>query len=74
MRAVGRTTNLAANPDYAPVLAALEKPLRERLDPEETDARAKADQDALIERFGGPEAVRTLGTPGATPAPGAGPE
>jgi len=68
------TTNLAANPDCAPVLAALEKSLRERLDPEETDARAKADQDALIERFGGPEAVRTLGTPGATPTPGAGPE
>ena len=25
------------------------------LDPEATDARAKADQAALIERFGGPE-------------------
>ncbi len=39
------------------------------LDPEATDARAKADQAALIARFGGPEKACNVGAPGATPAP-----
>jgi choline-sulfatase len=39
------------------------------LDPEATDARAKADQAALIERFGGPAKALHIGAPGATPAP-----
>jgi choline-sulfatase len=39
------------------------------LDPEAVDAKAKADQRALITRHGGPEAASRLGAPGATPAP-----
>ena len=34
-----------------------------------SDLRAKADQAALIERFGGPDTARNVGAPGATPAP-----
>jgi choline-sulfatase len=39
------------------------------LNPEAVDRRAKDDQNALVARYGGPEAVRALGNPGATPAP-----
>jgi len=46
-----------------------EKQLRVMLDPEATDARVKADQAALIARFGGPEKACNVGAPGATPAP-----
>jgi hypothetical protein len=40
------------------------------LDPEAVDARAKADQAAIIERHGGREAVLARGSFGATPPPG----
>jgi choline-sulfatase len=53
----------------APTVARFDKQLRAMLDPEATDARAKADQAALIARFGGPEKARNVGAPGATPAP-----
>ncbi len=43
--------------------------LRGICDPEATDQRAKADQAALVERFGGREQALATGTPGATPAP-----
>ena len=56
-------------PDYAAVVAGFEAQLRAMLDPEATDARAKADQAALIARFGGPEKAQNVGAPGATPAP-----
>ncbi|MDE0538960.1 MAG: sulfatase-like hydrolase/transferase [Rhodospirillales bacterium] len=51
------TVNLAAGPDHADLVARFEAKLRERLDPETTDARAKADQKALVDRHGGPDAV-----------------
>ena len=35
----------------------------------EFDRRAKDDQNALVARYGGPEAVRTMGNTGTTPAP-----
>ena len=60
--------NLAAKPRM-PTVASLEAQLRQMLDPEATDARAKADQAALIERFGGPAKAMNIGAPGATPAP-----
>ena len=62
--------NLAPDPKYAELLKDFEEQLRKICDPEEVDRRAKADQDSLIEKFGGPEKARTMGTPGATPVPG----
>ena len=44
--------------------------LRGMVDPEAVDRRAKADQAALVERFGGREAVLNWGHGGATPTPG----
>jgi choline-sulfatase len=65
----GEEHNLAANADHAATVSRFETELRNILDPEATDKRAKADQAALIERFGGPEKARNIGAPGATPAP-----
>ena len=62
--------NLATNPEYAALLKDFEERLRKICDPEAVDKRAKADQDALIEKFGGAEKARSMGTPGATPVPG----
>ncbi|RAS34627.1 sulfatase-like hydrolase/transferase [Paraburkholderia bryophila] len=61
--------DLAGLPEYAPVLASFEKRLRELLDPEGVDRLAKADQDRLIQAFGGREAALQTGTPAATPVP-----
>ena len=49
--------NLAGDSSLAPVCAEYASTIREILDPETTDAGAKADQKALVERHGGPEAV-----------------
>lgn len=65
----GEEHDLAADPRYSTIVSGLEAQLRELLDPEATDARAKADQAALIARFGGPEKAMNIGAPGATPAP-----
>jgi choline-sulfatase len=51
------TTDLAGDPAYGAVCADYLARLREIVDPEATDTRAKADQKALVERHGGPEAV-----------------
>lgn len=59
----------AADPAYAGVLADLDRELRRIVDPEVVDRRAKADQAALVERFGGPERAAALGTAAETPAP-----
>ncbi len=64
--------DLAPDPAFGGVVAEYEGLLRGIVDPEDADRRARADQRALIERFGGWEAARKLGAPGATPAPGAG--
>ncbi|WCM24267.1 sulfatase-like hydrolase/transferase [Paraburkholderia bryophila] len=61
--------DLAELPAYAPMLASFEKRLRELLDPEGVDRLAKADQDRLIQAFGGREAALQTGTPAATPVP-----
>jgi choline-sulfatase len=68
------TTDLVDSPDHAAVLADLEAQLREICDPEEIDARAKADQAALIEKNGGEEAVVARGTFLNSPAPGEAPK
>lgn len=51
------TRNLAGSPAYAAVVRDYEQRLRAMVDPEAIDARAKADQKALVERHGGPAAV-----------------
>lgn len=63
--------DLAPDPGYAAVLREFEAELRGMLDPEAVDRRAKNDQNALIERFGGREQALKTGPPGATPAPDA---
>lgn len=63
------TRDLAGDPAQGPVLAAFERTLRQLLDPEAVDRRAKDDQNALVARFGGRELALRTGTPGATPAP-----
>ena len=62
--------DLARDPAHADTLAAFESDLRDRLDPEVVDARAKADQRAVVEAHGGLDAVLSLGSMGATPPPG----
>ena len=47
----------------------MEALLVEMLDPQAVDQRAKADQDALIARFGGREAALLKGPTGASPVP-----
>lgn len=58
-----------ADPGCAAVLADLDAELHRILDPEAVDRAAKADQAALVERFGGPTAAAELGTVAETPAP-----
>ena len=65
----GEERNLGADSAHATIASVFEAELRKILDPEATDKRAKADQAALIGRFGGPEKACTIGAPGATPAP-----
>jgi choline-sulfatase len=62
--------DLAGRPEYRATIAELEAELRKICDPEAVDARAKADQAAVVERNGGRTAVIKRGTFGATPPPG----
>ena len=59
----------AGDPDYAAVLADLQAELQRILDPKAVDRAAKADQAALVDRFGGPDIAATIGTIGETPTP-----
>jgi choline-sulfatase len=65
----GQTTNLASSSAHQAVCQQFEMRLREQLDPEVVDRQAKADQDRLIEKFGGRENALKIGTPAATPVP-----
>jgi choline-sulfatase len=64
--------DLADDPEYSSIRTELEAELRERLDPEAIDRNAKSSQAALIESYGGREAVTNLGTFINSPAPGEG--
>jgi len=59
--------DLAGNPDYASILASMQDSLRGICDPEQVDRQAKADQDALIEHYGGPDIAHSLGSSTSTP-------
>ncbi len=61
--------NLAGDPAHAEIEAELKRALFEICAPEEVDARAKADQDRLIARFGGRDAASRTGPSGATSVP-----
>jgi choline-sulfatase len=71
------TTNLATDPAHAESMrfmhAALVRELGGRT-PEQVDRMAKDDQNALVDKFGGPLQAMTEGTPAATPVPGKGHE
>lgn len=66
--------DLAPDPSCREMLNRLERELRSMVDPDAVDARAKADQLALVERHGGRDAVVKKGGFGSTPAPGETPE
>lgn len=63
------TTNRAKDPECAQTLHNMITALNQICDPTQTNARAHSDQRALVERLGGPEAVRNIGPRGASPPP-----
>ena len=63
------TRNLAGDPACQRVLAEMTAALRQICDPAEVDRRAHEDQRAMVDRYGGLEAVREMGPKGATPPP-----
>lgn len=63
------TDNLAETTDCRARRRHMEAALEAICDPDWTDARAKADQDRLVARYGGPQAAYQTGTSGATPVP-----
>jgi choline-sulfatase len=65
----GQTVDLAADDSYSPIRDRMASLLNQMLDPKVTDQRAKADQDALVARFGGREAALGKGPAGASPVP-----
>ena len=65
------TNDLAGDPAYAETMQMMEQELRRIVDPETAHAQALTDQADLVNRFGGRDAAMGLGTPGATPPPGA---
>ena len=64
------TSDLAKTGTHQDVLAKMEARLREVVDPEEADARAKSDQQTLVQQHGGKEAVLRRGTFVNSPVPG----
>jgi choline-sulfatase len=61
--------NRIHDPSCASIAADLRAEMRRIVDPEAADRQAKADQQRLVERFGGRDAAYRIGTEGATPAP-----
>ena len=62
--------DLAGSPEFLSLLEKSERCLREMLDPERTDARAKADQKRAVEACGGRDAVIERGSFDNSPVPG----
>ncbi|MEM1399700.1 MAG: sulfatase-like hydrolase/transferase [Pseudomonadota bacterium] len=65
--------DLGLDPTLEDVRATMMGILHQITDPERTDARAKADQRAMVEAHGGAEAIiadKSLRMPGGTPPPG----
>ena len=70
----GETNDLTQTAEGRTRAAAMEAALRDILDPEAVDARAKADQQAQIERMGGVDACLGAGNYLNNPVPGKPPE
>jgi choline-sulfatase len=66
----GELHNLIEEPDYQEIRAQLEEILQKIADVEETNQRAKADQQSKLNLHGGKEAVLNRGSFGYTPTPG----
>jgi choline-sulfatase len=62
--------DLAGDPSFAEALEDCEAKLREIVDPEAVDRRAKSDQAAMIERLGGKDVVLSRGAVRISPPPG----
>jgi choline-sulfatase len=63
--------DLGRDPQYRSVIAECERALRKVVDPEAADRLARADQKAMIEKFGGEDAILKRGTFRYSPPPGA---
>ena len=63
------TRNLAGDPASRAVLAEMTAALHQICDPAMVDRRAHDDQRAMVDGYGGLEAVRDMGPKGATPPP-----
>ncbi len=61
--------SLATDAKFSDLIEEFEAQLRAILDPEKTDKEAKADQEKLIEQYGGKQAILDRGGLSATPAP-----
>lgn len=61
--------NLGRDPAYAGLLREFSAALHRLVDPEAVDKAAKADQERLIEAYGGRDALMAKGGKSATPAP-----
>lgn len=61
--------DLASDPNHVETVARYAGILRDICDPEAVDARAKSDQRATVDRYGGPEAVRSAGYRTHVPTP-----
>jgi choline-sulfatase len=66
----GERNDLGADPAHAGTIAECEAALRRVVDPEAVDARARADQRAMIEHHGGRAAILARGTFRYSPPPG----
>ncbi len=64
------TNDLSASDEHQTVRANLESELRKILDPKSVDARAKTDQQALVDKHGGRDEVLRRGTFVNSPVPG----
>ena len=62
-------TNLVANPTFTAVYDDLLAELRAICDPDAVNLQAHADQRAMVDGYGGLDAVRNMGPKGATPPP-----
>jgi choline-sulfatase len=61
--------NRADDRDCHEIIAGMRRELRRIVDPLAVDHQAKADQRALVAKFGGRDKAFRIGTKGATPAP-----
>ncbi|MBN9499496.1 MAG: sulfatase-like hydrolase/transferase [Alphaproteobacteria bacterium] len=66
----GETKDLGESAAHAQTLREMEAELRKIVDPDAVNARAFADQEAKIEKFGGRDALIARGDFGYSPAPG----